>query len=1024
MGSLTVVTTESLTTPTATASDMHSTETIIIRNCRTSGLGIKIIGGKSTVGETDYGIFVKKVLVGGRAEAEGHLQEGDHLLEANGESMVGVTNDKAIAILRKVAETNQARLVISRDSQSREEFASLMRAINHGTLTSQNSFSLNGPGALELMRGSSQNSSRASTPSPTMGKRSWVMNGGRMSPLALGRHGSPNWSPSNSLDMQAAGLQRMQAVDFPSGMDSLHNPSSVDPPPYRNQLRLNNLPGTSARNGNGTTSYTRHMNGDHHTSPKHAAAEPQSDSEVTIDSGLPTDRHSNSSTPTFDSPGELQIVRIPVVNGLGLCIVGGTNRPEGPHVYVDNMIDGSDAYRDNRLRRGDQLVTVAGETLVGVTHEQAKSLLTRLKLRRDISEVEIAFIRGGHNSNATRSPLQPLVNGYSPRRSPGAERSSPINGIRSPVNGGSSPVDDISLRQSQLAELHTQLAPNTNRSSTEHDTYQSVSDPQLPSSQSQAVTTGAPDARPEVNAQYSGSSPQAMPHAMSQGQSFGANDGSPFLAQRSSGGFQPMTASTPGMNGAAYGQPPPLVNQISQYNGLGPGRSQYNQSLHYSLPSTFQISPVTPSLQPSSVPFYLQQDLEALGRISQPRVSPQSRPLASGQQVSPEGQQLVSGRPRQSRQERNGRRLSLDPYTRLKVEKLEVALRYLGFEPTEEQQRELRARLPIDHNGCATYGDFVSIAQQLFSMHLKTPKLSTSALQFAVQDINLQEKQHEREARLVQSAPQPSPPSEDLERVKRERDEALREVQYLRKLLKKKEEEVLDTSEEAIKSRMEAQALLEESRSLQNRIHLASQAQKAAKDMEQDYEEVIKLLEKEMAALKLKLEQKGPDPRELEELQKRLVVLGCQLRKAEVSKRTYEVATEKLIHFAELVHDVLSEGGPGMPPARGRGEPPKRDKSGNIRPPSYLGRHAKINPASLAKEARDTVKTVKTLIEDEPLPFGWEEAYTPDGVRYYINHVTQQTSWLHPVSQVQHLPSIMEKNEPGSKKDGVPETRT
>lgn len=40
--------------------------------------------------------------------------------------------------------------------------------------------------------------------------------------------------------------------------------------------------------------------------------------------------------------------------------------------------------------------------------------------------------------------------------------------------------------------------------------------------------------------------------------------------------------------------------------------------------------------------------------------------------------------------------------------------------------------------------------------------------------------------------------------------------------------------------------------------------------------------------------------KELQELQKRLVVLGCQLRKAEVGKRTYEVATDKLVHFAEV----------------------------------------------------------------------------------------------------------------------------
>ena len=47
--------------------------------------------------------------------------------------------------------------------------------------------------------------------------------------------------------------------------------------------------------------------------------------------------------------------------------------------------------------------------------------------------------------------------------------------------------------------------------------------------------------------------------------------------------------------------------------------------------------------------------------------------------------------------------------------------------------------------------------------------------------------------------------------------------------------------------------------------------------------------------------------RELQELQKRLVVLGCQLRKAEVSKRTYEVATEKLINFAEVGNGADSE---------------------------------------------------------------------------------------------------------------------
>lgn len=36
------------------------------------------------------------------------------------------------------------------------------------------------------------------------------------------------------------------------------------------------------------------------------------------------------------------------------------------------------------------------------------------------------------------------------------------------------------------------------------------------------------------------------------------------------------------------------------------------------------------------------------------------------------------------------------------------ALRYLGFNPTEEEQRELRQRLPVDHGGFVSYGGKVS----------------------------------------------------------------------------------------------------------------------------------------------------------------------------------------------------------------------------------------------------------------------------------------------------------------------------
>ena len=43
--------------------------------------------------------------------------------------------------------------------------------------------------------------------------------------------------------------------------------------------------------------------------------------------------------------------------------------------------------------------------------------------------------------------------------------------------------------------------------------------------------------------------------------------------------------------------------------------------------------------------------------------------------------------------------------------------------------------------------------------------------------------------------------AEDAQRIRRERDEALREVQHLKKLLKKKEEEYLTAEEELMKAR-------------------------------------------------------------------------------------------------------------------------------------------------------------------------------------------------------------------------------
>ena len=51
------------------------------------------------------------------------------------------------------------------------------------------------------------------------------------------------------------------------------------------------------------------------------------------------------------------------------------------------------------------------------------------------------------------------------------------------------------------------------------------------------------------------------------------------------------------------------------------------------------------------------------------------------------------------------------------------------------------------------------------------------------------------------------------------------------------------------------------------------------------------------------------------------------------------------------------------PDKKGKGESVRRD--GGARPPNYLAHHAKQTPGNLAKEARDTVKSIKALLEEE-----------------------------------------------------------
>lgn len=68
--------------------------------------------------------------------------------------------------------------------------------------------------------------------------------------------------------------------------------------------------------------------------------------------------------------------------GLGFSIVGGHGSPHGDlPIYVKTVFPTGAAARDGRLKRGDQIIAVNGESLVGVAHESAVAMLKRTKGR-------------------------------------------------------------------------------------------------------------------------------------------------------------------------------------------------------------------------------------------------------------------------------------------------------------------------------------------------------------------------------------------------------------------------------------------------------------------------------------------------------------------------------------------------------------------------------------------------------------------------------------------------------------------
>ncbi|XP_049895835.1 PDZ domain-containing protein 2-like, partial [Epinephelus moara] len=74
------------------------------------GLGIQITGGRGSK-RSPHGIIIAHVEKAGAIHRDGRLHAGDELLMINGQSLVGLTHQEAVSILRST--TGLVQLVVA-----------------------------------------------------------------------------------------------------------------------------------------------------------------------------------------------------------------------------------------------------------------------------------------------------------------------------------------------------------------------------------------------------------------------------------------------------------------------------------------------------------------------------------------------------------------------------------------------------------------------------------------------------------------------------------------------------------------------------------------------------------------------------------------------------------------------------------------------------------------------------------------------------------------------------------------------
>ncbi|KAL8570734.1 hypothetical protein ACOMHN_039168 [Nucella lapillus] len=332
--------------------DLYHVFTVELIKRPGKGLGLSIVGKKN-----DVGVYISDIVKGGVAEADGRLMHGDQILAVNGEDMRNATQEYAAGVLKtlmgKVTMT-VGRLKAGSRTSSRKNSTGLKKSDSSASNRSKGKHS----------KSQSEDSSSSS----------------HLRTVQL------EHDLSGSLGISVAGGLGSPLGDVPIIIANL-NPDG--PAARSGKLRVGDkiltINGVST-DGMGHADAVQLLKA---SSPVTLQVVQGEDTVVSVTGGQRSRQVSGdlSGDPTLQSvaveleedgqpPQKKTVTLERGPDGLGFSIVGGHGSPHGDlPIYVKNVFSKGAAADNGQLTRGDQILSVNGHSLDGVTHEEAVNIL-------------------------------------------------------------------------------------------------------------------------------------------------------------------------------------------------------------------------------------------------------------------------------------------------------------------------------------------------------------------------------------------------------------------------------------------------------------------------------------------------------------------------------------------------------------------------------------------------------------------------------------------------------------------------